>query len=385
MNWPFYRKKQTDLFTAYLFVSPAVLLISIFGIFPVFYAFWVSLNKWRISRRSFIGLSNYEQIFGDYTNLILIVSAGLFLWLAGIIRSRFSNKASQIIRILVISVAIILFILALPRIASLGDERMLKSLQVTIFYALGSVPIQIIGGLSLAIALNQNIYGKQFFRMIFLLPYIVPTVAAASVFEVLFSLRPESFANQIIKQFGFSELHWLGEPRGIFEILFRFGATSSEINSNIISYWLQWASGPSLALVSIMFFNYWVFIGYYALIYANGLAQIDRQLFEAASIDGAKPWTIIRKILIPLLSPTTFFLTMIGIIGTFKAFNHIYILRDLSTRGATDPMSVYIFFTFVRRQRLDQASTIAIVLFLLVLGITIYQRQNHEKRIEYGQ
>ena len=134
-----------------------------------------------------------------------------------------------------------------------------------------------------------------------------------------------------------------------------------------------------------MFFNYWVFIGYYALIYTNGLAQIDRQLFEAASIDGAKPWTVIRKILIPLLSPTTFFLTMIGIMGTFKAFNHIYILRNLSTRGATDPMSVYIFFTFVRRQRLDQASTIAIVLFLLVLGITIYHRQNREKRIEYGQ
>ena len=76
---------------------------------------------------------------------------------------------------------------------------------------------------------------------------------------------------------------------------------------------------------------------------------------------------------------------MIGIMGTFKAFNHIYILRNLSTRGATDPMSVYIFFTFVRRQRLDQASTIAIVLFLLVLGITIYHRQNREKRIEYGQ
>ena len=385
MNRPLYQKKQTEMLTAYLFVSPAILLISIFGLVPVFYALWVSLNKWRISRRGFIGLSNYEQIFGDYTNLVLVFIAGLCLCLAGIIRSKFSKKPSQIIRILVISAAIILFILALPRIASSGDERMLQSLQVTIFYALGSVPIQIIGGLSLAIALNQKIYGKQFFRMVFLLPYIVPTVAAASVFEVLFSLRPESFANQIIKQLGFSELQWLGEPRGIFEMLFRFGSVSNEVSSNIISYWLQWASGPSLALVSIMFFNYWVFIGYYALIYTNGLAQIDRQLFEAASIDGAKPWTVIRKILIPLLSPTTFFLTMIGIMGTFKAFNHIYILRNLSTRGATDPMSVYIFFTFVRRQRLDQASTIAIVLFLLVLGITIYHRQNREKRIEYGQ
>ena len=150
------------------------------------------------------------------------------------------------------------------------------------------------------------------------------------------------------------------------------------------TYWLTWAQGPSLALVSIMFFNWWVFIGYYALIYTNGLSTIPRQLYEAAEVDGAGKLTAFFKITVPLLSPTTYFLTLLGIIGTFKAFNHIYVLRNPAVRGAVDPMSVYIFFTFFRKQRFGYAAAVSLLLFIIVIGLTVLQRRLMERKVSYG-
>lgn len=120
----------------------------------------------------------------------------------------------------------------------------------------------------------------------FLLPYIAPTVATAAVFELLFSLRPDSFANQLIGLLGARPLQWLQEPRGIIPLIFGMGQQPPSA-AVISSYWMAWARGPSLALVSIVFFSWWVFVGYYALIYINGLGSIPRQLYEAAEVDGA--------------------------------------------------------------------------------------------------
>ena len=133
-----------------------------------------------------------------------------------------------------------------------------------------------------------------------------------------------------------------------------------------------------------MFFNYWVFIGYYALIYANGLANIPRELYEAAQVDGARRGTVFFRIVLPLLSPTTFFLTILGVIGTFKAFNHIYVLRNADAQGAADPVSVYIFFTFFRKSRFGYAAAMALVLFAIVMGLTWIQRRVMANRVFYG-
>lgn len=382
--------RRREYRTAWFFILPAVILIGIFGLFPVFYAFWVSLNRWRITRRGFVGLANYEQIFGSFGNLALVIGATALIVIGIVLRrsqprTKARSPARRILSWCASIVGIGALIVVLPRVWHSGDDDMMKALQVTIWYAAGTVPVQIFGGLLLAVLLDQRIAGRQFFRVVFLLPYIVPTVAAAAAFQALFSLRPESFANQLLAVFGAEPLGWLKEATGIFRLLFGWGQPLVDPGGAVVAaYWNTWAEGPSLALVAIMFFNYWVFIGYYGLIYANGLAQIDRQLFEAAEIDGADAVTIFRRVIVPLLSPTTFFLTILGIIGTFKSFNHIYVLRDAATRGGTDPMSVYIFFTFIRRQRLDQATTAAVVLFLIVLGITLYQRQRESRMVHYG-
>ncbi len=80
---------------------------------------------------------------------------------------------------------------------------------------------------------------------------------------------------------------WLQEAAGIFSLLFRVPTTVPETAGVLGAYWFPWAQGPSLSLVAIMIYSWWVFIGYYALIYLNGLSAIPRQLYEAAEVDGA--------------------------------------------------------------------------------------------------
>ena len=147
---------------------------------------------------------------------------------------------------------------------------------------------------------------------------------------------------------------------------------------------MDWARGPSLALVSIIFYSWWVFVGYYALIYINGLAAIPRQLYEAAEVDGAGKVRTFFSITLPLLSPTTYFLTLLGVIGTFKAFTHLYVLRSPAAGGTADSISIEVFFTFFRKARLGYASAISIVLFFIVLGLTLVQQRTMERRVTYG-
>ncbi|MBU8913843.1 MAG: sugar ABC transporter permease [Spirochaetales bacterium] len=389
------RRRLKESVEGYLFIAPSVLLISLFGIFPLFFTIYISAHRWRLRKGELIGLSNFAELSGGLLWPLVLVAGIAALVTAGILlgkvreRARAQrvggaapNTAPRILGWIIVAVGIAAIAIALPQIWDLGDDDMLKSLRITIWYAVGTVPIQLAFGLLLAVLLDQRFKGRQFFRVIFLLPYIVPTVASAAIFQVLFSLRPESFANQLIAVFGASPLEWLGERDGVFMMFFNWGA--GDAVTTIGEYWQGWLQGPSLALVSVMIFNYWVYIGYYALIYSNGLANIPRQLYEAAEVDGASKRTVLWKIIVPLLSPTTFFLTLLGVIGTFKSFNSLYVLRNPSTGGATDTMSLYIFFTFFRRSRFGYAAAMALVLFALVLGLTFLQRRLMERRIHYG-
>ncbi len=219
------------------------------------------------------------------------------------------------------------FAAALPALAAHGDKEVFDALRVTVWYCVCTVPVQLAAGLLLAVLLSRPMRGKQAFRVISLIPYIAPTVATAAIFELLFSLRPDSFANQLLQLVRRGPLQWLQEPRGIFALDLR-GRRTSGAAGVISAYWAEWAQGPSLALTSIVFYSWWVFVGYYALIYINGLAAIPRQLYEAAEVDGAGRLRSFFSITLPLLSPTTYFLSLLGVIGTFKAFTHLYVLRN---------------------------------------------------------
>jgi multiple sugar transport system permease protein len=375
----------------YLFIGPAVLLVGLFGILPIIYTLFVSMTKWRIEFKNFLFMDNFLRALGSWGNLLLLALLVTF----AIFAFRYSSKnkeklaeadtqsklVSKLVNLGLILVFILGVIFILPRFWIDGDSKVMDSLKATIWYSIGTVPTQLISGLLLAVLLDRKFKFKQGFRVIYLLPYIVPSVASAAVFERMFSARTESLANSFATSLGFKPLDWLQEPEGILTLAAGIG---EQLPETMAGYWTGWLAGPSLALVSVMIFNWWVFTGYYALIYANGLSQIPKQLYEAARIDGAGRWTILRRITIPLLSPSTYFLTMLGIIGTFKAFNHIYVLRTPGARDAIDTMSINIFFTFFRRQSFGYAAALSLLLLGIVIALTVVQRKILESRVHYG-
>jgi multiple sugar transport system permease protein len=261
----------------------------------------------------------------------------------------------------------------LPRAISAGDENWWKGLQVTVYYSVGTVPFQLGISLVLATLLFRNIVGQGFFRMIYFLPYITPPVAAAAIFRVLFSSRPSAPINNLIGLLGAESLLWLDEPAGIVQMIAGPNVTLP-----------GWAAGPSLALTVIIMYNIWTYVGYDTVIFLAGLGSIPGELYEAAAIDGAGRAAQFRHITFPLLSPTTYFLTLMAVIGTFKAFNHVWVLRSTAALGTTDTASVAIFQEFFRNTRYGYASSLAIVLLGVVMILTLINNRIARERVFYG-
>jgi multiple sugar transport system permease protein len=141
---------------------------------------------------------------------------------------------------------------------------------------------------------------------------------------------------------------------------------------------------PSMALAAIVLYNIWVYVGYDTVIFLAGLSAIPREYYEAAQIDGAGPWAQFRHITVPLLSPTTFFLSMVAVIGTLKAFSHIYIMRLPGARGTVDTASIVIFDALFKSGEAGYASAMALVLFGVILSLTMLQNRLLGKRVFYG-
>jgi ABC-type sugar transport system permease subunit len=265
-----------------------------------------------------------------------------------------------------------LLVAEVPRALANADDDMLQGFGVTIMFVLGTVPFQLALGLGLAYLLFQNIKGKAFFRMVYFLPYVTPFVATSIVFKLLFSHRPTSPANLMMTSLGLPVQNWLLEPRGIFEILFGDGVPDV-------------LAGPSLALIVIMLYTVWTYIGYDTVIFLTGLVNIPGELYEAARIDGGSGWRIFRHITLPLLSPTTFFLSLIAIIGTFQAFTQIWIMRSSGSSRSVDTVSVYIFETVrTNDPNMGYGSAMAFVLFVVILLLTLVQNRIGERMVFYG-
>jgi multiple sugar transport system permease protein len=253
-----------------------------------------------------------------------------------------------------------------------GDDSFLESLPITLYYALGTVPLELAFALVLATILFQKIRGQEFFRMLYFLPYITPVVAAAVVFRTIFNSRDTSLANTVLSWFGIDPKRWLFESKPFIEAM--FGIEGLE----------GFLAGPSMALVSIILFGVWTYVGYNTVIFLAGLGAIPHELYEAAEIDGAGHWQSFRYITLPLLSPVTFYLALIAFIGTFKAFNHIFVMRQPSSLGTVDVTSVVIFDTFYKLSQFGYAAAQAVILFVIILGLTYAQNKIFGEKVFYG-
>ncbi len=374
------RLRWTDLnehVTGYLFILPAVLLVSAFGFFPMGYAFYLSLRRWRVVDRGFIGLANYDKALGDYWGALLFALGVSLLLVAFVVRQRMadSRESRRLYSVgLPIAIAVAAMI-TIPwgwgRMVAEGDTKFLSSVPVTVYYALGSVPIQLGIALVLAYILFQKIRGQEFFRMIFFLPYVTPVIATALVFRTIFGIRDTSIANRLLTFLGWDAQKWLFESRPFMEVMF---------GVKIDGFF----AGPSMALVAIIIFGVWTYVGYNTVIFLAGLGSISPDVYEAAEIDGANQWQLFRYITVPLLSPVTFYLSLIGFIGTFKAFNHIFVMQQPSAQDTVITTSVSIFNTFYKGSQFGYASTQAILLLGIILFLTYAQNKMFGERVFYG-
>jgi len=363
--------------TGYLFILPSVAVIGLFGFFPIGYAFYMSMYTWLVKKGGYNNFYNYKKAVGDFRGLLFFVAGISFivfaywLWNSAMKSDSTRKLVVRLAAALLLIPGGLILVFGWDKMLATGDKAFLHSLPITLYYSIGTVPAELAIGLVLAYILFQKIRGKEFFRMLYFLPYITPAVATAVVFRAIFNPRDTSLANQVITLFGGKPVKWLFEPNSFNKVVF---------GVDIQGFF----SGPSMALVAIILFGIWTYIGYNTVIFLAGLGSIPHELYEAADIDGAGPWQTFRHLTLPLLSPITFYLAIIAFIGTFKAFNHIYVMRTPAAQDTVNVASVYIFETFYKQNQFGYATAQAILLFLIILGLTFIQNKMFGEKVFYG-
>ena len=367
--------KYYNQITGYIFISPAVILISLFGIFPGFFGFYMSFHKWKVFKGRFLGFENYNRILGDISSFWIFVFGLLLLifsyWLWSEFKDKYKNKFLLAIFLISISIfAIFIINTSWSTMHELGDDDFLNSIIYIFYYSFFAILSEVGLGLIIAYGLYQKLKGKQFFQMILLLPYITPAVMGAAVFFIIFGKADNSLLNQFIGFFGIDPQLWLFDKRPITEVLFGIKIKG-------------FFAGPSLALTSAILYGIWSYTGYYAIILLAGLSIIPTDLYEAAKAEGASRWQTFTKITIPLLMPIIFFLLLTGFINSFQAFNHIYVMQTSSAGDTMDVVTVEIFDHFWGRVKYGYAAAEGVVLFILLNVLAISQYVFFRKRLTY--
>jgi multiple sugar transport system permease protein len=222
------------------------------------------------------------------------------------------------------------------------DERVWIALKNTAEYVSVVVPIQTILALGLALILNSQIKGKNLFRIIFFLP----TVTSSAVLTLIFM--------------------WIYNSNGLFNNILAF--------LGLPTY--NWIGDPMVALKSIMLMNIWSTAPFYMVIYLVALQDIPVSLYEAARIDGANRFDQFISITLPLLKPVTFFIVVMGVIGTFQLFDQSYIFSAGSGGPNNSTLTVVLLIYQYAFKNLDMgyAAALALMLASIIMVVTLIQR-----------
>ncbi len=230
------------------------------------------------------------------------------------------------------------------------DPLFWKSLQVTVTYALFTVPLGIMGSLGLAILLNQKVRGQRLFRTLFYLPSLVPAAASALLWQWMFN-ADYGLLNYSLSLFGIGGIEWLADEN-----------------------YTLWA---------FVFMSLWGIGGGRMVIFLAGLQGISESYYEAARIDGASPWHQFKSITLPQLSPVVFFNFILGFIGAFQVFTQAYIMTAGGPNNATLFYALSLFRNAFEYFKLGKASAMAWILFVILLAITAVQFAASKRWVHY--
>lgn len=230
--------------------------------------------------------------------------------------------------------------------AVLTDSSFATSLLVTLLFVLLVVPTQTVLGLFAATLLARGLPGSGFFRTVYVLPWICAPLAIAVLWR------------------------WILAPTD--------GAVST-----VLGHQIDWLTDPGLALPLVSAVVIWTNVGYVTLFFLAGILNIPEDVHNAARTDGANAWQRFCHITLPMLRPTMFFVLVTGIVSAAQVFDTVYALTAGGPQGRTDLVAHRIYAEAFGAAAVGRASVMAIVLFVLLVGITVVQHLYFRRRISY--
>lgn len=224
------------------------------------------------------------------------------------------------------------------------DDAFWNALKNTVVLAVMSVPVGMALSLSVALLLNQRLPARNLLRTAYFLPVVTSIVAASIVWTWIFQPRYGLLGN-LLAPLGLRDVNWLTRP-------------------DLILY--------PVAVVTI-----WLRLGFDMVLFLAGLQAIPRELYEAALIDGANRFQRFWHVTWPLLSPTTFLVMVLSIISAFQIFDQVYVMTSRTVRGgvggSATTLALFLYMRAFTNSEFGYASAVALVLFLIILGITVFQ------------
>jgi multiple sugar transport system permease protein len=220
----------------------------------------------------------------------------------------------------------------------------------TAYYVVLVIPTAVAAELLLALAVNTRLRAIKFFRATYFIPVVASAVAVALVWGWILNTQ-NGILNWFLNFFGLGPFDWLGSPR---------------------------LAMPAVAMVQV-----WRGLGEGMIIFLAGLQAIPQHLYEAAELDGAGRWAKFRNVTWPLLSPTTFFVTVLEVIGSFQVFDMIYLLTHGGPGQATRVYNYELYTQAFRDFRMGYAAAMTWILFVVIGVLTLIQFRFINKRVQY--
>jgi multiple sugar transport system permease protein len=222
-----------------------------------------------------------------------------------------------------------------------GDASFWVAFRNTFYYAGLHIPLTLVTSLGLALLLNRKLRGVAFFRTAAFFPYVTSIVALAQTWNMLFSPQYGPF-NQFLVALG------VDNPPG-------------------------WTTSADWAMPAIIIVGVWRDMGYFMLLFLAGLQTVPQELYEAAHVDGANAVHRFFNVTLPCLRPTTFFVTAILTITSFKVFDLVLVMTGGGPGQATLVLSQYIYQRGFEQNQFGYASAVAVVLFFICIAVVAIQ------------
>ncbi|MBI2942509.1 MAG: sugar ABC transporter permease [Chloroflexi bacterium] len=232
-----------------------------------------------------------------------------------------------------------------------NDPIFLLGVRNNLYWMAFSIPLQLVFGLALALLLNQGLAARAFYRGVFFSPVTISTAVIAVVWGTILGPQGGTF-NNLLTALGLGSLTraWLGDP--------------------------------GIALFAAIGVNVWRFIGYSMVLYLAGMQSIPLEYYEAARVDGASVWQQVRHVTLPLLTPTTVTLTILGVIRTMREFDLVYVLTKGGPAHQSELVSLHIFNQGFLFSKLGYGSAVAVVLLIATIILTVIQLRLYDR---YGK